>query len=141
MPDDKMIEFLAGLSVGEDGRGSVTLTVSGDAVADVTGNIELDISAHDAARELVTAAHFYAKHHPNAAGTTHWDGCWETHGECAQALLRRWWPAIEAARGVDMAPDEWEYIANSLADTWWGAGADAVCRAIAAALKEGSADE
>ena len=49
--------FLAGLQIREDGRGSVTLVVNGDAIADVTGSIELDVSAHDAAQEIVAACH------------------------------------------------------------------------------------
>ena len=107
MPDDKVMPdvtaFLERLRVGEDGRGSVTLVVDDNAIADVTGSIELDISAHDAAHALVTAAHEYAKHHPTGVGTTHWDGCWKTHGECAKALLRRWWPVIEKARAFGNA--------------------------------------
>ena len=121
MPDEKVIAFMAGLRVYDD---SLTVTHNergwaiiwgsdGDSVAHVRGAPDDDMDADLAAHALVTAAHEYA----------------------------RWLPVIEAANDTGMAPDEWEYIADSLVDTWWGADAENVCRTVAAALREGSADE
>ena len=141
MPDDKVMPdvtaFLERLRVGEDGRGSVTLVVDDNAIADVTGSIELDISAHDAAHALVTAAHEYAKHHPTGVGTTHWDGCWKTHGECAKALLRHWWPVIEkAGEWLEYRRDALETGSEDIAEAYMMAD-DAFVAATDAALKEG----
>jgi pyruvoyl-dependent arginine decarboxylase (PvlArgDC) len=47
-----------------------------------------------------------------------------------------WGTVIEAAKAGDA--ETWERTAHYLGQMWWGGDAEDVCRAIAAALKEGS---
>ena len=140
MPDITREEFLRGLRLSHDAEGTVSLYgPDGDHVVTVQGNLGLDLSAEQVASWLVTACHEYAaRRNPNMKGMTHWQDCWRAHPECAQRLLERWWPVIEAARAL--SPAEWERLTYALDDVWWGTDAVDTCHAIAAALKEGSAD-
>ena len=79
------------------------------------------------------------RHNPNMRGTTHWDGCWrEEHPECAQRLLERWWPVIEAAQRWKQIRDE--TFAGYINRDDYSAVNNALDATITAALKEGNAD-
>lgn len=88
---------------------------------------------------------------PGMRGTTHWDGCWKAHGECAIAMLERWWPVIEAAKEYAKARFEYERydgfdshllaIMDLAAQKVFDTTVQAMTGpAQAVALKEGSAD-
>jgi hypothetical protein len=130
MPDDNTPAFLAGLRVEESGD-KLSVIVSDDE----TLVAKLSSPGHSAQTEaIVTACHEYAARHRDQ---THSDGCWRLpgHETCAQRLLAQWWPVIEEAK--KRGAREWGALADSLSDTWWSSDAEDVCRAIAAALKEG----
>ena len=149
MPDDKMIAFLAGLRVYDD---SLTVTHNergwaiiwgsdGDSVAHVRGAPDDDMDADLAAQAIVAAAHEYAERHRSR---THSDECWRWHPECAVAMIEKWLPVIEAA-------ERWyktrtTIFAKTTAVTLDDAAAimeteGALETTVAAALKEGAADE
>ena len=136
MPDKDMLAFLAGMKIYDadiEMRDDVVV-----AVATVGGPFMEYHSEEEHASWIVTAAHEYAERHPSLAGTTHWAGCWAVHGECAKALLQRWWPAIEAAEAWH--PLHVMALKTDDVDMTEDRAITALFNAIAAALKEGNAD-
>lgn len=55
--------------------------------------------------------------------------------EALLAERERWWPVIDAARGL--SSDDWEILDNVFEWVlWWGGAAPNICHAISVALKE-----
>ena len=132
MPDD-MLDFLAGVKLLGSER-SERMNV-----ALIRHGSDKDLPEWGPAA-IVAACHEYAARRREQ---THSAECWRLpgHEACARGLLKRWWPVIEAA-AREWDAETWQALADILMEGCLHRyeGAAKMCRTIAAALKEGSAD-